>query len=232
MELHIVHLVFKILYISLFLHYLPINFPRVEDSGRWSNIPVCPVSSIDGITEVSRLGKKSSLVENIQPHYLIGCLWASAEFSTRGDSTIDKSTSTRLLEWITYHLYIAKMDHIYVYDNTEAFTNVTSLEKVLNLFPSDRVTRIKWKHRVCCNNRPMHKNAGERSSQYAAETSCRLRYGPMTEWIAQLDVDEYLIPAGHWTDIQSWLKGSVTTGKIQNKTNILSFFSNTCSTKY
>jgi len=199
--------------------------PRVEDSGRWSNIPVCSISSIDGgSTEVSRLGTKSSLVENIQPYYLIGCLWASAEFSTRGDSTIDKSTSTRLLEWITYHLYIAKMDHIYVYDNTEAFTNVTSLEKVLNLFPSDRVTRIKWKHRVCCNNRPMHKNAGERSSQYAAETSCRLRYGPMTEWIAQLDVDEYLIPAGHWTDIKSWLKESVKTGKIENKTNILSFF--------
>ncbi|OEU19268.1 hypothetical protein FRACYDRAFT_235318 [Fragilariopsis cylindrus CCMP1102] len=249
--------------------------PSVENSGRWSNIPICPVvvpvpplignsnsgsnsssSSTTTTTEVSSHSEtdynnssssssSSAVVKttttssnNNRPHhYLIGCLWTSAEFSTRGDSTnIDKSTSVRLLEWIVYHLYIAKMDHIYVYDNTPRaiITNTSnttsslslslSLKHVVELFPSDRVTRIPWKHRVCNNNRPMHKNAGERSSQYAAETSCRVRYGPTTEWLAQLDVDEYLIPAGDWTDIQSWLKESVRTGKIEKKTNILSFF--------
>jgi hypothetical protein len=212
--------------------------PKVEDSGRWSNIPICPVvvpvpsligsssnSSSSSSSSSSAVVKTATTSTNNRTHYLIGCLWTSAAFSVRGDSTnIDKSTSVRLLEWIVYHLYIAKMDHIYVYDNTRAITNTSSLKHVVDLFPSDRVTRIPWKHRVCNNNRPMHKNAGERSSQYAAETSCRVRYGPSTEWLAQLDVDEYLIPAGDWTDIQSWLKESVRTGKIEKKTNILSFF--------
>jgi hypothetical protein len=218
--------------------------PSVEDSGRWSNIPICPVvsSSIGSSTTTTEVSSHSDTMSSSssaakitassnKSHYLIGCLWASAEFSTRGDSTIDKSTSVRLLEWIVYNLYIVKMDHIYVYDNTRAFvtnnnngTSSSSLKKVLDIFPSDRVTRIPWKHRVCNNNRPMHKNSGERSSQYAAETSCRVRYGPTTEWLAQLDVDEYLIPAGQWTDIQSWLKESVMSGKIENNTNILSFF--------
>jgi len=48
-----------------------------------------------------------------------------------------------------------------------------------------------------CNNNPNNVDSpGERSSQYAAEASCRLRFGPHTEWIGQFDVDEYLIPMG------------------------------------
>jgi hypothetical protein len=37
---------------------------------------------------------------------------------------------------------------------------------------------------------------GERSSQYAAESSCRLRFGDHVDWIGQFDIDEYLIPMG------------------------------------
>lgn len=32
-----------------------------------------------------------------------------------------------------------------------------------------------------------HENTGERSSQYAAENSCRARYGPYSEWMASFD---------------------------------------------
>jgi hypothetical protein len=32
-----------------------------------------------------------------------------------------------------------------------------------------------------------HENTGERSSQYAAENSCRARYGPYAEWMATFD---------------------------------------------
>ena len=48
--------------------------------------------------------------------------------------------------------------------------------------------------RVCNNNIPAHENTGERSSQYAAENSCRARYGPYTEWMASFDTGEYGIP--------------------------------------
>lgn len=162
--------------------------PTIEDSGRWSNIPVCrPPSPFDRTTNARKLEIVQPDPDNSRPHYLVGCLWASAAFTTRGvGSTIDESTPLRLLEWLTYHLYIAKFDHVYVYDNTEAFTNKTSLKPIMEHFPPHRVTWIPWKHRVCNNNVPAHPNAGERSSQYAAEASCRLRYGPYTEWIAQV----------------------------------------------
>jgi hypothetical protein len=161
--------------------------PAVEDSGRWSNIPVCRPPSPWGSTAHSQETEIVQSDRNNRPHYLVGCLWASAAFTTRGPGAdMDMSTSLRLLEWLTYHLYIAKFDHVYVYDNSEAFTNETSLKPILDHFPPERVTWIPWKHRVCNNNIPAHPNTGERSSQYAAETSCRLRYGPYTEWIAQV----------------------------------------------
>lgn len=201
--------------------------PPVEESGRWSNIPICrpPQPSSLASTAISSPSSASSLDISLEstktrPQYLIGCLWASAAFSTRGaDAATDTSTSHRLLEWLAYHLFIAKFDHVYVYDNTDPALG-NSLQPVLDLFDNN-VTRIPWKHRVCNNNRPMHVNAGERSSQYAAEASCRIRYGPLTEWIAQLDTDEYLIPASNWTDIRTWLQEA---DKQSPKTRIHSFF--------
>lgn len=208
--------------------------PPVEQSGRWANIQLCPISSVDEANAESAavvkaierpVEKPSSAVSAAKPHYLVGCLWASAVFKTRGMGTVlDTSTSLRLLEWLTFHLEIAKFDHIYIYDNTQAFTNETSLEAVTRLFPPDRVTRIPWRFRVCNNNPPAHRNSGERSSQYAAEASCRVRFGPDTEWMSFFDTDEYLIPQKNWTDIQTWLKSGVASGAIAPKTNILSFY--------
>jgi len=71
---------------------------------------------------------------------------------------------------------------------------------VTNLFPNSKVTRIDWPATICNNNRPAHDDPGERSSQYAAEAACRLRYGPYTDWMASMDPDEYFIPMGNNTD--------------------------------
>jgi hypothetical protein len=62
-----------------------------------------------------------------------------------------------------------------------------------NCFPSF-VTLHPWPAKICNKNRPNHKNPGERSSQYAAEASCRERYGPLTDWMAFIDTNEYLVP--------------------------------------
>ncbi len=190
--------------------------PPVEKSGRWANVPICPPVVKDTPKDVA---KSDTPKEN----YLIGCLWASAAFSVRGEENVDTSTSQRLLEWLTYHLEVAGFDKIIVYDNTEAFTNVTSLQPITDLFPG-RVERILWKHRVCNNNRPTHPNAGERSSQYASEASCRLRYGPSTEWMISFDTDEYLVPQGKYNNMKDLLKDGVRTGKIASSTNILNFY--------
>ena len=122
----------------------------------------------------------------------------------------------RLQEWIEFHLLVG-VDHIYVYDNSGAFGNSTnSLRPVVDLFPSSQVTWIDWPMQVCNNNVPAHENIGERSSQYAAENSCRERYGPRTEWMASIDTDEYLVPQGSHTSLRTVLQQATDT-------NILSF---------
>jgi hypothetical protein len=160
--------------------------PRVEASGRWANIPICqpPYLVEEKITQTeteidtlvtSTVSKK--LVPNIneipiKPHFLVGCLWASAEFKTRGkERGASTDTVDRLKEWIEFHLMVG-FDHVYVYDNSGAHTNVTSLKEVISLYPG-KVTRIDWPSTVCNNNIPAHDSTGERSSQYAAENSCR-----------------------------------------------------------
>jgi hypothetical protein len=135
----------------------------------------------------------------IKPHTLVACTWASASFETRGKSSVVNDGHDRLKEWIAFHLMVG-FDHVYVYDNTHAFfpnaTPVNTLQHITDLFPDDKVTHIHWPSQVCNNNWPGNPDPGERSSQYAAETSCRLRFGPYTDWMASFDMDEYFVPMG------------------------------------
>lgn len=232
--------------------------PRVEASGRWANIPICLppalvneeiIKTVTDVDTFEKIEVSRKLVPNIaeltqKPHFLSACLWASTEFKTRG---LRKGGSTdtldRLQEWIEFHLMVG-FDHIYVYDNSGAHTNETTLEPVIDLFPG-KVTRIDWPAIVCNNNIPAHDSTGERSSQYAAENSCRTyvpvlvgttssnlslsltnahflvpsysRYGPFTEWMAAFDTDEYFVPMGDYTSLKDVLVDVAKTG-----TNILS----------
>ena len=69
-----------------------------------------------------------------------------------------------------------------------------------------QVTRINWPAKVCNNNPGTGDNKGERSSQYAAESSCMLRFGPHTEWFGSFDTDEYLVPMGENKSLKDVLK--------------------------
>lgn len=189
--------------------------PRVEASGRWQNLPICKPPAAE-ITD-------KALVEGQKPaekkkHKLAACLWASASFTTRGNAQAVSDTTLRLIEWIEFHLLVG-FDHIYVYDNTGAHTDEASLESTLfPRFLETEVTRIDWPCRVCNNNIPAHENTGERSSQYAAENSCRARYGPSTEWIASFDTDEYLVPMGDYNSMREVVDDATKDG-----TQILTF---------
>lgn len=155
-------------------HFLP----QPEDSGRWSNLPVCaaPPSS---------------------KRRLVACTWTAAAYKRRGDSTQIDDTGERLREWAVFHNLVG-VEHIYVYDNTVGDSPLASVAKALPF-----VTYIRWPASVCNNNRPNFRIPGERSSQYAAEASCRVRYGDSTEWMTFIDTDEYIIPANHssWHDV-------------------------------
>jgi len=189
--------------------------PKLEASGRLENIPICKSPAISSNNSYSgnkheEIGTEIATIENnednetneegAKQHDLVGCVWASSSYTTRNDGLQVSDTNDRMIEWIEYHL-LAGMDHIYIYDNSKATVidpetepNFTDLSFIKEYFPSDKVTYIDWPFRICNNNFPQHKNPGERSSQYAAETSCRIRYGPDTEWIINLDTDEYLFP--------------------------------------
>jgi hypothetical protein len=97
----------------------------------------------------------------------------------------------RLEEWIHFHLLVG-FDHLFIYDNSGR--NSTDLSQIVSKFSKNKVTYHRWNCQTCNNNRPGHHNPGERSSQYAAEASCRERYGTLTEWMSFIDTDEYLVP--------------------------------------
>lgn len=160
--------------------------PNIRDSGRWANLPLCPVQ-----TERQRK--------------LVACTWTAARYKRRGDSTEIHDAAARLREWILFHKLVG-FDHFYVYDNTDHGGNekyVSPLRAIAEALGEDLVTYHHWPAKVCSNNRPNHANPGERSSQYAAEASCRTRYGSSTTWMAFLDTDEYMVPANHssWHDV-------------------------------
>jgi hypothetical protein len=136
-----------------------------------------------------------------KPHRLVACTWTSVGFKTRGDASTIRDGPERLKQWIEFHL-LSGFDHMYIFDNSghlhqtqaDAEDPELSLAQVTDQFSPRQVTRINWPSKICNNNKSNSKNKGERSSQYAAETSCMLRYGPHTDWIGNFDTDEYLVP--------------------------------------
>jgi hypothetical protein len=200
--------------------------PRIEASGRLSNIPICRPPALEAKlpTSLKHLRYKVPTpttnwteAPHTKPVTLTACLWVSASYHHRGnfEGPVD-DTKDRLYEWIHFHLLVG-FEHIYVYDNSGANTNQTSMEDITKTFPSTRVTRIDWPSRICNNNVPKSSNPGERSSQYAAENSCLARYGPLTEWMGIFDVDEYMVPMGKYTSMKDVVKDADRDGvKILN----------------
>ncbi|CAB9520216.1 Pfam:DUF23 [Seminavis robusta] len=188
------------------------TLPKIADSGRWANLPIChppqpttttkPSSSVQLPTRADDNSNQNNLVNDLLPNKkLVACTWASASYHRRGNAVTVRDSHARLREWIIFHQLVG-FDHFYIYDNSpiDATSNQSNdLEAVVSEFPSELVTYIRWPCTVCSNNRPMHKNPGDRSSQYAAEASCRERFGPFTEWMSALDTDEYLVPMKHDT---------------------------------
>ncbi len=132
--------------------------PEVEASGRWENLPVCkhPGVGYEAASGLSATGAQEVGVGNAKQHKLIACLWASASFTTRGNAQAVSDTTARLVEWIEFHLLVG-FDHIYVYDNTGAHTDKTSLESTLfPRFMDTEVTRVDWVSCLRINTLALH----------------------------------------------------------------------------
>ncbi len=169
----------------------------VQESTRWENIFIPFLNSPAQIMAPSKDGNRD------KPYQLVACTWSSAAHNRRGDAVTLTDGKERLREWIAFNLLVG-FDHVVVYDNSYANSKVATLQDVTDQFGSSKVTYVPWPCMICNNNRPAHDDPGERSSQYAAEASCRSRFGPLTDWMTFLDPDEYLVPMGeyhNWKDI-------------------------------
>jgi hypothetical protein len=215
--------------------------PRIEDSGRFENIPICkrkytyqklrtmtflflislifstmhdciaslmtyPDGGFIDPEDKEAVTKQNAAViaKEKEKKKLIACTWTSTTFTTRGEKTKVSDGDQRLLQWLEFNKLVG-VDHVYVYDNSGAFSETNSLKPITDLFPGF-VTRIHWPAKVC-NNRPGNRdNKGERSSQYAAAMSCHLRFGEHSEWLASFDTDEYLTPVGEHDNLKQLLE--------------------------
>ncbi len=185
--------------------------PSIIDSGRWENIPICKPSLMtypdeyDSQVKLSMtkdeqrihddemvkyaLETDNDIGRNLsnyntqkKKHELISCTWTSAAFQTRGGRTHVNDGQERLKQWLEFNKLVG-VDHVYIYDNSGALSKDTDLKPITDLFPG-YVTRVNWPAKVCNNNRGNADNKGERSSQYAADASCRLRFGAHSTWFA------------------------------------------------
>lgn len=164
------------------------EIPPLDQSGRYENLPICLPQTNPSMSSLSQPERQ-----------LVGCTWAAASYDRRGGKRSIHDAPERLKEWIAFHKMVG-FDHLFVYDNTQLEDNDTTtalpLKQVTDLFDSSLVTYIRWNAKVCNNNYIGGRWPGERSSQYAAEASCRERFGPLTQWMAFFDIDEYLVPMG------------------------------------
>jgi hypothetical protein len=176
--------------------------PRIEDSGRWENIPICAPSLQ---TFKPAKGDQVAIADNPKTHEpeklhrLSICTWTSTGYHTRGERFQVSDGARRLREWVHFNLMVG-VEHFYIYDNSGARDSESSLRPIADMFP-DRITLVEWPAKVCNNNPNNVDSPGERSSQYAAEASCRLRFGPYTDWLGGYDVDEYISPMGEYNSL-------------------------------
>ena len=122
------------------------TLPKAEKSGRIANIPVCPASRVtleepENAEEVSNL-PQTTLTPT--PKYdLAACTWASTSFKTRSNKATVNDGKRRLVEWVQHQLNVG-FDHVYVFDNSGAFTSDDDLSEVTDLFGPEKVTRVSW----------------------------------------------------------------------------------------
>lgn len=100
---------------------------------------------------------------------------------------IFKDESLSMREWIEYHKLVG-VDHIYLYDNNSSDESVAILREYVD---EDYVTLVQWNYAPPC--------------QAEAYNDFKARYWSETQWVAFIDLDEYLCPTMGMS-VSKWLK--------------------------
>ncbi|GAB5359561.1 hypothetical protein AAMO2058_000554200 [Amorphochlora amoebiformis] len=147
----------------------------------WGLLPVCS----------STLGNGGQLVkigETNKKHFLSICLFITSDpYVNEQHRWIVGESVRRLVEWIEFHRLVG-FDHFYVFDNSKRANG--GILSILEAYIKDNIaTYHHWPHQRC-TQAPidvwMH--------QIGAENSCARRYAYSSQWIADIDDDEFLVP--------------------------------------
>jgi hypothetical protein len=108
--------------------------PKIEDSGRWENLPVCPQNKPYFSSDARSTSTNSSKniddmteTKTTKPYRLVACTWTSAIHQRRGNERRISDGKKRLREWIAFNLQVG-FDHMYIFDNTGANASIFRLK--------------------------------------------------------------------------------------------------------
>lgn len=100
---------------------------------------------------------------------------------------IFKNESRFLKEWMEYHVMIG-VDHFYMYNNNSEDDYLSILQPYID---KGYVTLVQWTKNY---------------AQMEAYQDCLSKYKDETQWLAWLDIDEFIVPR-YASDINEWIKG-------------------------
>ena len=89
---------------------------------------------------------------------------------------IAKHENNYIEEWVNHHIDVIGVDHIFLYDNNDIDYEPIQRRIVKN---KDKLTIIPW--------------AGSGSIQWSAYKNCYINHKDEYDWIAFIDVDEFII---------------------------------------
>ncbi len=122
-------------------------------------------------------------------------LWLPASFQIDSDpklklaiSAIVRNEEPYVDEWIEFHLMMG-VEHFFIYDNGSSDGTVSALRTSPH---ADRITVMEWANLVA-GWEGVAGSAGR--MQKLAMLHAIANYGHMTEWMAFIDLDEFLYPA-------------------------------------
>lgn len=121
-------------------------------------------------------------------YFLSACLFTTSDpYFNEQNNWIKGDNVDRLPEWLEFHLLVG-FEHFYVYDNSEKPHGPVYV-MLKPFLKRGLATYHHWPHRNCKGAA-----SGTWIHQYGAGNACARRYAPESEWIADIDEDEYMVP--------------------------------------
>ena len=199
-----------------------------------SNVPVCAASTaIYSNLKEKPINEVRSTVAKKKEYMMSVCAVAN------GGTTSVRSNSRKLMvEWLEYHLALG-INHFYLYD--VALRKVGQrLKDILTDYINDGlVTVVSWPYQSCVSGmaaeKPLQWSHEERKytvtfqppkdiSRHAAMASCYSRFRSTSDYIAHLDVDDFIVLDSQINSVRRKKKSVALKKEVKaNSTSLIDF---------